>query len=160
MLGLCGGYQMLGTTVRDPGGIEGAPGAAPGLGLLEVETELSGEKTLIETDGVEAASGAAVRGYEMHMGRTAGPGTARPMLRLGRRDDRAVSADGRVMGCYLHGLFAADGFRHVFLARIKNRAASGLAFEAEVDGVLDRLAAHLEAHLDLDRLLAAARRGG
>ena len=80
------------------------------------------------------------------------------MLRLGGRPDGAVSADGRVMGCYLHGLFAADGFRHAFLSRLKNRAASGLAYDAEVDAVLDRLAAHLETHLDLDRLLDAAGR--
>jgi adenosylcobyric acid synthase len=150
LLGLCGGYQMLGREVRDPGGMEGAPGEVAGLGLLDIETELGGEKTLVEAEGVEVASGAAVRGYER-------PDLARPMLRLGGRPEGAVSADGRVMGCYLHGLFAADGFRHAFLARIRAREASGLAYESEVERVLDALAAHLEAHLDLDALLAAAR---
>jgi adenosylcobyric acid synthase len=158
VLGLCAGYQMLGTAVRDPRGIEGEAGAAPGLGLLEVETELADRKTLTEAVGVELACGESVNGYEMHMGRTEGPGGARPMLRLNGHDDGALSADGRVMGCYLHGLFAADGFRHAFLSRLKARAISGLAFEAEIEAVLDRLAEHLEMHLDLDALLAIARR--
>ena len=157
VLGLCGGYQMLGRVVRDPTGIEGRTGAAPGLGLLEVETELGGDKTLVESEGVELASGAAVRGYEMHIGATGGADLARPMLRLVGRPEGAVSADGRVMGCYLHGLFAADGFRHAFLNRLRARADSGLAYEAEVERTLDALAEHLETHLKLDRLLEVAR---
>jgi adenosylcobyric acid synthase len=157
VLGLCGGYQILGRVVRDPGGIEGAPGEAEGLGLLEIETELAGDKTLAEADGVEVASGEVVRGYEMHLGASRGPGLARPMLELAGKPEGAVSEDGRVMGCYLHGLFAADGFRHAFLSRLKAREVSGVAYEAEVDRILDRLAEHLEAHLDLDALLAAAR---
>ena len=157
VLGLCGGYQMLGGHVRDPRGIEGAPGEAEGLGLLEIETELGGNKTLVQVEGIELTSDEPVRGYEMHMGETAGPGRARPMLRLGGRDEGAVSADGRVMGCYLHGIFAADTFRHAFLSRLKDRESSGLAYETEIEATLDALAEHLETHLDLDALLAAAR---
>ncbi len=157
VLGLCGGYQMLGRVVRDPDGVEGRPGDAPGLGLLEMETQLAGEKTLVEAEGVELASGQAVRGYEMHVGATTGPDLARPLLRLGDRPEGAVSADGRVMGCYLHGLFAADVFRHAFLNRIRARETSGLAYEAEVERTLDELAQHLERHLKLDRLLEVAR---
>jgi adenosylcobyric acid synthase len=157
LLGLCGGYQMLGRLIRDPGGIEGQPGAAEGLGLLDIETTLAAGKTLVEAEGADAASGAAVRGYEMHVGATTGPGLTRPMLELDGGPDGAVSDDGRVLGCYLHGLFAADGFRHSFLSRLKQRAASGLAYETEVENTLDALARHLEAHLDLDGLLAAAR---
>ncbi|MHA1154231.1 MAG: cobyric acid synthase [Alphaproteobacteria bacterium] len=160
LLGLCGGYQMLGGAVCDPRGIEGKPGEADGLGLLEIETELSGDKTLSEVEGKEIASGEPVRGYEMHVGATTGADLARPMLELSGRPEGAVSADGRVMGCYLHGLFAADGFRHAFLSRLRNRATSGLAYEAEIERTLDRLAEHLEAHLDLDALLAAARGRG
>jgi adenosylcobyric acid synthase len=97
----------------------------------------------------------------MHMGRTTGPALERPMLDLAGRPDGAVSADGRIRGCYVHGLFAADEFRHVFLARLKERASSGLAFEQQVDATLDALADHLEAHLDLEGLLAlAGSRGG
>jgi adenosylcobyric acid synthase len=160
-LGLCGGFQMLGRRIADPEGIEGLPGAAEGLGLLDLETALTGDKTLVEAEGIEIESGEAVRGYEMHVGVTSGPALERPLLTLvgrPRSAGGAVSADGRVLGCYLHGLFAADGFRHAFLSRLKLRAVSGLAYEAQVESTLDALADHLETHLDLDGLLAAARR--
>ena len=156
VLGLCGGYQMLGCTVADPAGHEGAAGAAAGLALLDIDTVLGAEKRLGPARGVDLASGAQVRGYEMHLGVTRGPGLGRPMLRLGDRADGAVSADGKIAGCYLHGLFAGDEFRRAFLTRLG--AASGrLDYEAAIDRTLDRLADHLESHLDLDRLLAAAR---
>jgi len=157
LVGLCGGYQMLGTRLSDPQGVEGPAGAQAGLGLLDLETEMTGDKSLAEAAGTEIVSGEAVRGYEMHIGRTRGAGLERPWLRLEGRPEGAVSKDGRVMGCYLHGLFAADAFRHAFLARIRDRAASGLAYEAEVERTLDALATHLETHLDLEGLLAAAR---
>jgi adenosylcobyric acid synthase len=157
VLGLCGGYQMLGRRIRDPRGVEGRPGEAEGLGLLEIDTELTADKTLVAAEGVELASGEAVRGYEMHLGATQGRGLARAMLHLGSRPEGAISTDGRVYGCYLHGLFAADGFRHAFLKRIRSRRDSGLAYEAEVERTLDALAEHLEEHLDLDRLLEVAR---
>ncbi len=92
----------------------------------------------------------------MHVGRTSGADRDRPMLKLGDATDGAISADGRISGCYLHGLFASDGFRHAFLDRLRARDASGLAYEAQVERVLDELADHLETHLDLDGLLAAA----
>ena len=152
MLGLCGGYQMLGARIADPAGIEGPPGEAEGLGLLAVATTLAPEKRIAEVSGIDALSGAAVHGYEMHMGISDGPDRARPMLELGGRTDGARSANGRVQGCYLHGLFADDGFRHAFLGRIKGRRSSGIAFEHEVDAALDAIAESLEACLDLDRL--------
>lgn len=157
VVGLCGGYQMLGTVVRDPRGIEGPAGDAPGLALLDVETELEGEKALIEVEGRELTTGETVRGYEMHMGRTAGAGLTRPMLSLDGRTDGCVSADRRVFGCYLHGLFAADGFRTAFLRRLRARDDSAVAYEAGIEEVLDALADHLGRHLDLDGLLAAAK---
>jgi len=97
-----------------------------------------------------------VRGYEMHLGVTTGAGLARPMLRLGNRPEGAVSADGKVVGCYLHGVFASDQFRREFLARL-GAAPSALAYDASIDATLDRLADHLAANLDLDAVLAAAR---
>jgi adenosylcobyric acid synthase len=156
VLGICGGYQMLGQRIGDPDGIEGMPGDAPGLGLLDVETELSAGKTLTEVEGTEPASGEPVAGYEMHIGRTTGPDTRRPMLDLDTGADGAISADGRVRGCYVHGLFAKDPFRHAFLSRLKARRASGVAYEEELDQVLDGLADHLEAHLEVDRILEVA----
>ena len=160
ILGLCGGYQMLGRTLSDPHGTEGAAGTSEGLGWLAVDTELAGDKQLIAAEGRCRLTGAAVHGYEMHIGRTTGPGLDRPLLDLNGRPDGAVSDDGRVLGSYLHGLFASDAFRHAFLARLKDREASGLAYEAEVEATLDRLAQHLESCLDLDALLEAARHAG
>jgi adenosylcobyric acid synthase len=157
VLGICGGLQMLGRRVADPAGIEGPPGAAEGLGLLDLDTVLTGDKQLREVRGRELASGEMVHGYEMHVGRTSGPALGRPMLDLAGRLDGAVSPDGRIMGCYVHGLFAADGFRHAFLARLKRRAPSGLRFEQQIEATLDALADHLEAHVDLHGLLALAR---
>ena len=152
VLGLCGGYQMLGTRISDPHGVEGPAGHAEGLGLLDIETTLAPEKHLAEVAGIEVASGAALHGYEMHMGVSAGPDLARPMIDLGGRHDGARSADGRVSGCYLHGLFADDGFRHGFLARLADRDSSGVAYDHTVDQALDAIAGELETCLDLDRL--------
>jgi adenosylcobyric acid synthase len=156
VIGLCGGYQMLGARIRDPRGIEGPPADVPGLGLLDIETELTADKTLIEAAGIELSTGAKVRGYEMHVGSTQGPGVARPMLRLGAREDGAVSPDGLVAGCYLHGLFASDDVRRAFLARLRPGRASDLAYEAQIERTLNALADHLSAYLDLGALLAAA----
>lgn len=157
VLGICGGYQMLGRRIADPDGIEGPPGEAEGLGLLDVETVLKGPKVLKEATGTDTATGAAVAGYEMHMGRTEGPDRVRPMLTLADgRTDGALSADGRVMGCYLHGLFGADGFRAAFLKGL-GAEASGESYAATVEQALDRIAARLEEHVDIDALLAAAR---
>lgn len=161
VVGLCGGFQMLGRQIADPAGTEGPPGQAAGLDLLDVTTVLAGEKVLLSADGRECLSGEAVHGYEMHVGRTEGSGLGRPMLSLRNADgtmrpEGAVSADGRVMGSYLHGLFQADAFRHAFLARIRRRPASGIAFGASIEATLDTLAEHLAAHLDLGALLAAA----
>jgi len=152
VLGICGGYQMLGRSIADPLGVEGpAGGRAEGLGLLAVDTVLAGDKVLAPARGRDAA-GNAVHGYEMHMGRTEGPDRARPFLWLEDGVEGAVSADGRAAGTYLHGLFAADGFRAAFLAGLRPGRAAGPAYDAMVDGVLERLADHLERHLDLEAI--------
>ena len=153
LLGLCGGYQMLGRTIRDPGGIEGEPGEEPGLDVLDLTTELTGAKQLVEASGTERLTGQTVRGYEMHVGATTGPALSAPMLELNGRPDGAVSTDGKVMGCYLHGLFASDGFRSAFLERLGGRATSGVVYERQIDSTLDALAEHLESNLDLDAIL-------
>jgi adenosylcobyric acid synthase len=157
VLGICGGFQMLGRRLADPDGIEGPSGEAEGLGLLDFETVLAGAKRLEAVRGRDVQSGMPVAGSEMHIGRTSGPALAAPMLDLAGRPDGAVSADGRISGCYVHGLFAADGFRHAFLSRLRGRAASGLAFEQQIEQTLDALASHLEASVDVDGLLALAR---
>jgi len=156
VLGICGGYQMLGRRIADPDGIEGPPGEAAGLGLLDVETVLKGPKVLEEARGTERRTGAAVAGYEMHMGRTEGADRARPMLELtGGVTDGAESADGRVAGCYLHGLFGADGFRAAYLRQLGGDG-SELAYGVAVERALDAVADRLEATVDVDGLLAVA----
>ena len=158
LFGICAGYQMLGRRLADPKGIEGAPGAVEGLGMLDVSTEMGGDKTLSEARGCHQASGKPLCGYEMHIGRTTGPGCARPFIILDDgRPDGAISADGRIAGCHLHGLFASDEFRHAFLSGIVSRQASGIGYERDIESVLDDLADHLEAHLDLERILRVAR---
>lgn len=158
ILGLCGGYQILGRLVRDPHGLEGPPGEAPGLGLLDVETELVPGKTVREVDFVHEASAATGRAYEIHLGRTDGPDTARAPFRIGPRRDGAASPDGRVVGCYLHGVFTADAVRAAWLSALDGRTlGSALGYEAEVEATLDRLAAHLAGHLDVTAILELAR---
>jgi adenosylcobyric acid synthase len=156
VLGLCGGYQMLGRVVRDPDGIEGPPGETPGLGLLDIETVMTADKRLTRTAATHAATGLAVQGYEIHIGRTAGPDCARPFALTAAGPEGATSPDGRVTGSYLHGLFNDDTFRAAFLRGLGARA-SGLAYAEGIEQVLDDLAAHLETHLDVTALLALAR---
>jgi adenosylcobyric acid synthase len=155
VLGLCGGYQMLGRTIDDPKGVEGAAGLVPGLGLLDVGTVLAVDKTTVAVGGVHIATGESVTGYEIHLGRTSGGDSARPFVELGGRVDGATSVDGVVAGTYVHGIFSADGFRRKFLAGL-GVPASGLRYETLVEETLDALAAHLERHIDIDVLLAIA----
>ena len=157
VLGICGGYQMLGTRIDDPHGIEGAPRSVAGLGLLEVATTMTPLKRLEAVEGQTLADKAPFRGYAMHVGETVGPGTARPWSRLADdRADGAVSPDGRVAGTYIHGLFADDRQRAGRLAELG--AASVTSYEADVEAALDGLADHLERHIDCDRVLALSAR--
>jgi len=156
VLGLCGGYQMLGKSVSDPGGIEGPAGEVEGLNLLDVATALTGSKTLAQVEGACLINGAPFKGYEMHVGETNGPDRARPLLRFADgRLDGAISPDGRVAGAYVHGLFADDRQRAAWLAMLG--ATAELNYEAAIEHTLDSVADHCEAHLDLEALLAAAR---
>jgi adenosylcobyric acid synthase len=157
VLGICGGYQVLGHVVADPGGVEGHPGSLTGLGLLDVQTVLTGDKTLTEVSGTAVADGASFRGYEMHVGRTSGPDCERPLLRFADgRTDGATSADGRVRATYVHGLFADDSQRAALVSWLGARAGA-LSYEAEIDRTLDELAHHLAHDIDLDRLVSLAR---
>jgi adenosylcobyric acid synthase len=156
ILGLCGGYQMLGGSIADPLGVEGRRQSVPGLGLLDIDTVLTRTKRLAEACGIELATGMPVAGYEMHFGETTGPGLDRTMLRLAGGPDGCVSADGLVAGCYLHGLFTSDSFRNAFLASLGAEPGE-IAYEHNIETTLDALADHLGRSLDLSALLAAAR---
>jgi adenosylcobyric acid synthase len=147
VLGICGGYQMLGTRIADPDGIEGTPGEVEGLGHLPVTTRLAPHKRLSEVTGISIAEGAALRGYEIHCGVT--DGAAPPLLRLhDGRTDGAVSACGRIAGCYVHGLFDHPAQRAVWLGRL-GAAWVGLDHAVRVDEALDELAEALARHLDV-----------
>ena len=158
VLGLCGGYQMLGQTVQDPGGIEGPPASVPGLGLLDIDTVMSGDKRVTLTTATHVASATTAQGYEIHIGRSDGPDRARPLFTVDGLPEGAMRADRQVMGSYLHGLFTQDTFRAAFL-RSLGAEAGGLAYALGVEATLDDLADHLEAHCDCAALLRIARAG-
>jgi adenosylcobyric acid synthase len=156
VLGLCGGYQMLGRTVADPDGIEGPPRKVEGLGLLDVDTILSADKSLEPVRGT-TSDGAPFAGYEMHIGTTDGPDRARPFAHLADGSPEGATApNGRIAGTYIHGLFADDRQRAAWLKRL-SAGPSAVAYEDQIERTLDALAAHLAAHLDLEKLLKLAR---
>ncbi|MEO1557412.1 MAG: cobyric acid synthase [Pseudomonadota bacterium] len=156
VLGICGGYQMLGRVVADPEGIEGPPGRADGIGLLDVETAMTGDKRLTTVAALHVPTGQRFDGYEIHIGRSAGPDRARPFAQVSGQNEGAMSADGRVCGSYLHGMFRNDGFRAAWLAGF-GVSARATSYDQTVEATLDALADHLETHLDVPALLACAR---
>jgi adenosylcobyric acid synthase len=157
VLGVCGGYQMLGRQLSDPDGIEGPAGTISGLGLLDVETMLMGDKALRSVSGVSLADGAPFQGYEMHIGKTSGPDCERPLLRFADgRVDGATSDNGQIRASYVHGLFNDDRQRAAWLDWLGS-PSSGVCYEAGVERILDELAVHLERHVDLDRVFKLAR---
>ena len=154
VLGICGGYQMLGRTIGDPEGIEGPSETIAGLGLLEVDTLMSSGKALHQVQGHGLA--ADFTGYEMHMGATSGPDCARPFAILdGERTDGAISRDGRVLGSYVHGLLASAPLRNALLQRLGGQSAMA-DYAQTVEDALDEVAALLEQHADIDAMVALA----
>jgi adenosylcobyric acid synthase len=146
---------MLGTEIADPDGIEGKPGSVPGLGLLNLTTMMTADKRVTETMALHPASGTDVKGYEIHLGRTDGPDRDRPLFTVNGQPEGAVSADGRVMGSYLHGMFTEDAFRRAFLAGL-GAIPGNSSYDQTVEDTLDALADHLAKHVDCDGLLALA----
>ncbi len=155
ILGICGGYQMLGRTIADPHGIEGTPSKVDGLRIFDSETVLEGDKVLVEVTGTTLADGVPFKGYEMHLGRTTN--SCAPMVRFDDgREAGEIDDIGQVAGCYIHGLLADDRQRRHWLKRLGAKASS-LDYQAEVERTLDRLADHLEKHIDCETLLSLAR---
>ena len=152
ILGICGGYQMLGKTIIDRDGLEGTPGATPGLGLLDVVTEMLPQKTLTRISGHHRSTGVKFSGYEIHIGNTQGPDCDNFWLEVEGRPEGAASADGRVRGCYVHGLFTADDFRQQFVDELGAQSQHFL-YGAVVEDTLDLLADHIETHLNVDSML-------
>ncbi len=155
VLGICGGYQMLGRSVSDPLGIESGVRKIEGLGLLDVVTAMAPEKIVRNIAAVSALYDVPLQGYEIHLGETSGPDALRPFAHIEGRPDGAVSADGRVMGTYLHGLFSSDAFRGRFLAEL-GIGAGNTDYWQSVDGALDAIALKLDA-CGLGEVLTRAR---
>lgn len=154
VLGICGGYQMLGMSISDPDGIEGTAGTDDGLGHLQIETIMTGDKRLTEVNAIHSTSQTPFTGYEIHIGRTTGPDTARPFAHIGQQADGAISDDGHVTGSYLHGMFRDDAFRSAWLAQFG--VAQTVSYSATIEKTLDAFAAHLEAAVDIDGLLGVS----
>lgn len=156
VLGICAGYQMLGNLVLDPQRIEGHQESTRGLGLLDLTTTMTPDKQLRAVTGSEVATGAQISGYEMHLGLSIGPATSRPMIRFDNGvADGAVSPDGRIAGCHVHGLFNDAAFRTAFLAQLGAKS-SGENYSHRVEQVLDAIAETLAGTLDIDALCAIA----
>lgn len=158
VIGICGGYQMLGQRVTDPLGIEGSEREIAGLGLLDIETEMAPEKTVRNSSAHSTVHDVALSGYEIHLGKTTGADCARAPVLIDGRPDGAMSADGRVFGTYLHGLFSSDAFRRALLADFG--ISGGVEdYRASVDAALDDVASELATMLSpdfLSRLLDGA----
>lgn len=156
VIGICGGFQMLGRVVRDPHGIEGNVTEAEGLGLLDVETVMEPEKTVRNTAARSVPFDLPLEGYEIHLGRTTGRDCERPFAEIDHVPDGAMSPDGKVIGTYLHGFLAADAFRARFLESLGVRSGQ-VDYRGSVESALDEIADELERHLDCDAIFSLAR---
>ena len=156
VLGICGGFQLLGNTIADPNGIEGPSGTVPGLGFLDVDTVLHEDKTVNRVDALYCPTDTKMSGYQIHLGQTTGPDTANCFAKVNGEREGAVSASGRVMGTYLHGAFAGDEFRRSFLSQLGVRGSTGLNYRGSLESTLNNLAEHLENTVKIDDLLTIA----
>jgi adenosylcobyric acid synthase len=160
VLGLCGGYQILGRTIKDPSRSDGLIAEQTGLALLDVDTVMAVEKTLTRKTGISPTYRSRVEGYEIHLGVTSGPDCARPMTQFDGVNDGAISKSGRIEGTYLHGLFSSDDFRAAWLASLRQARQPSLNFEATIDDALDEIADALASSVDIEALLSLAEAPG
>ena len=155
ILGICGGYQMLGTKIYDPDGLEGEAKETEGLGFLQIETIMRTKKTLNEVSAIHLGTSLQIKGYEIHLGETSGVDCQRPFAMIGGRKEGASSVDGRVQGSYVHGLFSQDSFRRAFLDKL-GISVEGFAYDTQIEDTLDGLAEHIETYLDVDKIFSLA----
>lgn len=152
LIGVCGGFQMLGQALHDELGVEGPPGSIIGLNLLAMETHLAAEKKLARVEGMLALNGAPFSGYEIHMGVTTGPALARPLVKLSAGVDGAISDDQQIIGTYIHGLFDHPEACDALLEWAGLDKAESPDYRAMREVHLNRLADSVEQHLQLERL--------
>lgn len=156
VLGICGGYQMLGRSVADPEGLDGRKGVSPGLGLLNVDTVMAADKTVRRIAGECSRTNTPLSGYEIHLGYTTGADCSRPLIiHNDGNSDGATSLNGRVQGTYIHGLLREDLYRSAFLQHC-GEVQSELAYDAMVDAALNEVADHFAASLNIEQLFASA----
>ena len=155
ILGICGGYQMLGTKIYDPDGLEGEAKETEGLGFLQIETIMRTKKRLNEVSAIHLGTSLQIKGYEIHLGETSGVDCQRPFAMIGGRKEGASSVDGRVQGSYVHGLFSQDSFRSAFLNKL-GISVEGFAYDTQIEDTLDGLAEHIETYLDVDKIFSLA----
>ena len=155
VLGLCGGFQMLGERISDPDGIEGATKFAKGLGLINMQTTMQPEKQVANVVGSTLAGDVSFAGYEIHAGHSTGPGLTQPFVLIGNAPHGAVTEDGNIMGAYVHGLFESGAFRQYFLAQLGAKS-DRTDHHSKIDRALDVLADEMETALNLDGLLTVS----
>ncbi len=153
VIGLCGGYQMLGNNISDPHGVEGRAERIDGLGLLDITTTLEGDKTVSICAGRDSRNALPLNGYEIHMGQTKGADCSRPLVIIDKEDgvsvpDGAISASGLVYGTYMHGLFANDEWRQSYFASMGKQVGT-IAFDDAIETELNALADHLASHMNM-----------
>ncbi|HSH26814.1 MAG TPA: cobyric acid synthase CobQ, partial [Wenzhouxiangella sp.] len=152
LIGICGGFQMLGKRIHDPYGLEGETGSSDGLGMFDLETTLARDKQLRNVRGTLALAHAPITGYEIHAGATTGPALAHPAVHLEHRCDGALSEDGQILGTYLHGLFESPSACAALLAWSGLNDAQTIDYHAQREASIERLADAVAAHLDTARL--------
>ncbi|MEA2119288.1 cobyric acid synthase [Halovibrio sp. HP20-50] len=154
VLGICGGFQMLGEWVDDPDGLEGKPGKVAGLGLLPLTTRMVAGKQLRNVSGVVVAEGAAVTGYEIHNGVSEGTALSTPLFEIDGCPEGAISGDGQIIATYLHGLFDHPEACQALLTLLGLKEAQHVDYQAHRERELDRLADMLEAQIDVNAVTA------
>jgi adenosylcobyric acid synthase len=162
IVGVCGGFQMLGTRILDPGNVEGSETATEGLGFLPVVTEFEARKQTVRVRGASLRSGVEITGYEIHMGQTKLGENLQPLFRIrdehgnsAERNEGCISVDGLVWGTYIHGLFDSAAFRREFLNQLRARRGWPPRLPQNTrsrEADLDSLAALVTEHLDCEML--------
>ncbi len=156
VLGICGGYQMLGQEISDPDGVEGKAESVAGLRYLDVSTVMQPKKEVGQTHAYSEHLDCETTGYEIHMGKTDGPDAARPFLQKNYAPLGAMSNSGKIAGVYMHGLFSKDEFRMKYLADFRSGRMEETSYFQQVEDTLNVLAAEMEKHLDIEAILKTA----
>ena len=158
VLGVCGGYQMLGKEIIDDGGFDGKASRIEGLNLLDIVTRMGKEKNLGKKHFISFVNEKKINGYEIHLGKTEGLDCKKPFAKAGDKLDGAISNNGKVMGTYIHGLFSEDDFRKSFFSKLSNqKMASNTSYHQNVNRVLDDFVEVLEKSLDVENIFSIAR---